>query len=361
MTDVAPLPPLGALRGHAHALRLLRELAASDGPIPPLLLHGPDGVGKRSAALALAAALVCPNAAEGDACGRCSACQRIAGSDAITGLREKSSAQDSPMTYPDAGFISVPGRKTRISVLQARDIALSLSVQPFELSHRIYIVEPAERMTASAANSLLKILEEPPPYGVLMLVTSAPWALPITVRSRLRELRFGRLAEDELLAILAEHGLTGEEAALRARWSGGSAGRALSIDLDAEQQRVETWVRVLEALAAGSRPGPLAVAASEEVAGDAASARGSLDTLLAVLRDVAASEAGAAPLLLEPARAAALAPAAGSLLGAAHRRAALVERLAAELVIFNRNPRLAVEGAVLALGGTLSEASLPHR
>lgn len=349
-------PPLSGVLGQeaaTDALAALAALAGAGDPVPPLLLFGPEGVGKRTAALAFAATLACPHRAGTDACGRCGPCLRIAAAEAVTALREGATAQDAPRSYPDSGLVSIPRGKTRISVLQARDIAQSLSLQPFELTRRIYVVDPADAMTAGAANALLKVLEEPPPYGVLVLVTAAPWALPITVRSRLRPIRFRPLPEAIVERLLVAEGLPPEDAATRARRAAGSLARARALDLDGEAKRLEAWVQILERLGARAPAPPLAVLAGEAFGGSPTEALEGLAVLLAALRDVAAAHAGAPPRTLSPEAAARLAPAATTLLGPALDRANAVETLRREIVSINRNPRLGVEGAVLALAGAL--------
>ncbi|MDQ7088091.1 MAG: hypothetical protein Q9Q13_09655 [Acidobacteriota bacterium] len=87
-----------------------------------MLFCGPEGVGKRSAALGLAAGLVCRRGGIDRACGRCPPCQRVLQSRGVTALRRRSTAQDRAQVYPDIGFVGIPEGKTRISVLQARDV-----------------------------------------------------------------------------------------------------------------------------------------------------------------------------------------------------------------------------------------------
>ncbi len=347
--------PLSGVLGQPSAVELLRSLAGESDPVPPMLFYGPEGVGKRTAALAFAGALACPRREGTDACGSCGPCQRLAEAAAVTALREGSTAQDASRSYPDSGLVSIPRGKTRISVLQARDIAQSLALQPFELPRRIYIVDPADAMTLAAANALLKVLEEPPPYGVLILVTSAPWALPITVRSRLRAVRFGPLSEETVARLLTVEGLDPAAAAQRARRSGGSLARARGLDIEEEEKRLDAWLRILEKLAERRPSAPLAVLAGEAFGGSTEQALEGLEALLAILRDLAAVGAGSAPRTVDPAAAARLAPSIPQLLGPALDRAESIERLRHELISIHRNPRLAVEGAVLAL----SPSALP--
>ena len=343
---------LASIRGQDAAMDALRALAASEGPVPPLLLHGPEGVGKRSAAMAFAASLVCMEQGDGLACGRCRACSRVQHAGLSTEIGGRRSDKDSPESYPDVGLVSIPKGKTRISIQQARDVIHSMSSRPFELARRIYVIDPAERMTAAGANSLLKLLEEPPLFGVLVLVTSSPWSLPITVRSRVRPLRFAPLSRDVVRDLLMEReGLDRDQAERRALRARGSMARAMAIDPEEERRATEGWVDVLAALPGHSCPAALAVGAGEIFGAAPDDALRALELLLEIVRDVHAGSAGAPPRQLNDDELARLAPMADALTGPALDRVRRVEELHREIVDFNRNPRLAVEGAVLALAG----------
>ena len=349
--------PLSAIRGQEAALRLLRPLAdlpAGD-PVPPLLLHGPDGVGKRTAALGLAAALACTVRSPGeDPCGRCTGCARVTAADGVTALREgTATSREAPRVYPDVGLVSVPRGRTRISILQARDVILSARERPFELKRRVYVIEPADVLTNEAANSLLKILEEPPPTTALLLVTSAPWSLPVTVRSRLQPVRFRALPAGVIREILEGHGIAPEEAERRAALAGGSVARALALDPETHAADRDTWLEVLEHLARDpARAASLAVLAGDRWGGSTAEAEAALALLLALLRDLAALAEGAP--VSDPAaaeRLAPLAPLAARLLGPTFERTVQLDTLRRELATIHRNPRLVLEGTVLLLAG----------
>jgi len=349
--------PLSAIVGQDAAVAALAALVDRGGPVPPLLLHGPDGVGKRSAAIAFAAALVCRQPRGADACGVCPHCRRFADLEATTAMREGSTNADSTTVYPDVGLVGTPKGKTRISVLQARDVIASMGVRPYELERRIYIVDPADKMNPAAANALLKLLEEPPSYGVIVLVTAAPWSLPITVRSRLRQIRFRPLGDADLARLLAARGVAPAEAAARVAQARGSIARALDGDPKKERERIEKWTAILERFDA-CLPAELAAAASEEFGKKPDLAASELDLLTELLADLAAVAEGAPPRLLDAEQAARLAPLADRLLGPLRERPRLVDRLRRELTIFNRNPRLTIEGAVLALAGRLRPRDL---
>ena len=145
---------LADVLGHAppRAL-LLRAIVARSVP-QSLLFDGPDGVGKRTMALALASAINCQQpAVDGDACGSCSSCKRIA------------RAQ-----HPDIVSLA-PNEKGTITVEMAREIIGQASYRPFEARRRVVIVNEADSLQPSAQNALLKTLEEPPPSSMFVLIT----------------------------------------------------------------------------------------------------------------------------------------------------------------------------------------------
>jgi DNA polymerase-3 subunit delta' len=145
-----------------EAIRLL-EAALAEGPAHAYLLHGPQGVGKRTAALAFAAALL------GDT-------RRVAS-----------------RTHPDLYVLEPLGEMIRIDDVRA--LRHDLHMRPFEADRRVYLVLDAERMNEDAADALLKDLEEPPPYAVIVLVAGELGPLPPTILSRCQLVPFRRLSE----------------------------------------------------------------------------------------------------------------------------------------------------------------------
>jgi DNA polymerase-3 subunit delta' len=204
--------PFADLIGHGPVVTLLRQ-AVRRGRVPQsLLFAGPEGVGKRAVALALAQAVNCPNAKDGDACGRCATCTRIARGQ-----------------HSDVVFVE-KGDEASIKIKQLRERILDVvGYRPFEAKRRVYLVDPADEMTLEAQDALLKTLEEPPPAAILVLVTAYPDTLLPTIQSRCRRLRFGVLSDADVVRVLVER--TGAEpAAARAlaAAAGGRVSRALA-------------------------------------------------------------------------------------------------------------------------------------
>jgi DNA polymerase-3 subunit delta' len=223
--------PLSSLVGNERIKKLLRRAVARGRIGQGLIMAGPQGVGKRQFALALAEALNCERPGEGDACGACLPCRKVA-------AREHADVQT---ISPDGAFIKIG---------QMRDVSHEAQFRPFEGRRRVYIIDEADRMREEAANSILKTLEEPPASTVIVLITSKPYALLETIRSRCQMLSFAPLTADELESHLkAKYKRPLEETRLLARLARGSIGRALEIDLGEYREKRRIMMELVEALA----------------------------------------------------------------------------------------------------------------
>src|SRR5687768_7352289 len=192
-----------------EAKRLLGT-ALAEGTAHAYLFHGPAGVGKRRAALAFAAELL------GDA-----------------GRVERRS-------HPDLYLLEPLGDQIRIDAI--RELRRDLHMRPFEADRRVYLVFSAQLLNEEAADALLKDLEEPPPYPVLVLVADELGPLPETIRSRCQLVPFRRLSERAVRDAVAERapGLEQEELTAVARVAGGRLDRAERLlDPEAAGRRVQ--------------------------------------------------------------------------------------------------------------------------
>jgi len=202
--------------GHRRLKRLLAR-AVRSGTLPPsLVFAGPEGVGKKRAAYALAQALNCLEpvdneaAGERDACGTCPACGRIS-----RGL------------HPDVLLIRRADDKSEIVISQMRELVRQVGYRPFEGRSRVVIIDDADELGTDSQDALLKTLEEPPARNVFVLVTSRPNLLSTTVRSRCCVLRFAPVAAVEIAGALASsHGFTAADARAAAALADGSFARA---------------------------------------------------------------------------------------------------------------------------------------
>jgi DNA polymerase III subunit delta' len=215
----------------APGLRFFRDILGQDWVVSHLrsamlvgrlahayLFLGPEGVGKASTARALAAALNCAQPrGDGDACGVCPSCKRLAA-----------------WTHPDFLVIAPEGSQTQIKIEQIRELRRLTGYPPLGGGWRVVLVKPAEALSAmndAAANALLKTLEEPPPQHLLILTARGETDLLPTIVSRCHKLAFAPLPSALIIRELESwRGLPPTQAALVAALSGGSLGRALDLD-----------------------------------------------------------------------------------------------------------------------------------
>ena len=238
--------PFSTLIGHAPIVELLRRAAERDRVPQSLIFAGPEGVGKRTAAIALAQALNCPKRANGDGCGTCPACLRIArGQHADVTMLEK-------------------GDEASIKIKPLRERILDhMGYRPFEGRHRMAIIDPADELTWEAQDALLKTLEEPPSSAVLILVTAYPDTLLATIRSRCRRLRFGPLAEGDVARVLVDRaGVDRAAARGLAAASGGSVARALASRAGEFEEDRDAALDLVAAARSGGVAGRLNAAAA---------------------------------------------------------------------------------------------------
>jgi len=242
-----------------NLLRLLRS-----GRVPnALLFAGPESVGKKRFAVELARSMVCSTPNECEACGECAACKR-AGEFSIP-VFEKGDESDRVFfsQHPDVGLVVPFRRNLRIGAIRA--LESEAHFRPYEGGARIFIIEDADKMNDAAANALLKTLEEPPATSHIILIASRADSLLPTIRSRCQTIRFAPAPFEEIEKYLVSKGESSpDDAALAARVSGGSIGRAIEIVPSSFRTQRSLMLDVLKAAVAGNRREALQV--SEEIA-----------------------------------------------------------------------------------------------
>lgn len=299
---------LSRLKAQVVATRTLERALESGSIHHAYLFAGPDGVGKELAAFGLAQALVCERrgasaeaslfgaASTGDvhvrvrACGECSACVRaVPQGEARTPLHPDIGVVERGLYPPQAIGRRTPETQD-ISIDQIRTVILSRAAfAPHEGRAKVFIVRRAEELSVSAANALLKTLEEPSARTYFLLLTSQPEALLPTILSRTLRVRFAPLPDALVAEILETSGVPRERALEIARLSGGSLAAGNHLADESESEAREGFVRrALEAIAAPTLEPALALAE------DAKKAKEQLPALLEALATELASRAAEA-------------------------------------------------------------------
>lgn len=207
---------------------LVETLRRAGARLPPAMLFaGPEGVGKKTLALSLAALANCESPAPNDLCGRCASCIKAAAG-----------------YHPD--ILLFQPEKNLIRIKTMREMTRETHFRPFEGRIRFFIIDQAERMNESAANSILKTLEEPPESSRIVLISAFPRRLIPTVRSRCQTFLFQALGHLQIEAYLREQAVdAAEDAALRATFADGSIGKALVLDLEETIQKRDRVLRFI--------------------------------------------------------------------------------------------------------------------
>lgn len=270
-------PLWASIVGQDSAVALLQRVVAAHRIAHAYAFVGPQGVGRRLAALAFAQACLC--AAGG--CGSCSACRRVA-----TGHHP-----DCQMLTPTPPKDNPRGAAT-LRIEQIRELEHWAALAPLEGPRKVFILDDAERMTLPTAQALLKTLEEPPPRTLLILIVANTGALPPTVLSRCQRVRFGPLDEAAAAAVLERHGVDPAGTRLLVRLCQGQVGLALGADLGGLQAR---RAAALELLAA---PLPRLAGCLDEASLDRAGVAAYLEVYWFWYRDALCLAAGGDPSLL---------------------------------------------------------------
>jgi DNA polymerase-3 subunit delta' len=235
--------------GHARQISLLRESLRHGNLAPAYLFSGPEGVGKRRAALEFGRAVLCPSMPE-EVCGRCRSCLQI----------ERGG-------HPDFVLVAVEEGKRLLRKEQVAEMQKFLALTPAWGSWKFALVDDAESMTVNSANAMLKTLEEPPAGTLIVLVSSNSGALPPTVISRCRKVGFGSLSDPEVEQVLLNRGVAVEEAAVAASLSEGCPGSVAALEGEVWKKSSAVLEKVAKAVEAGDK-GALLTVVEKGVAGD---------------------------------------------------------------------------------------------
>jgi DNA polymerase-3 subunit delta' len=243
--------PFSDFHGNTETVHRLRDMLARKHFPHAVILAGGRGSGKYTLALMLAQALNClaPTETDGlpDFCGECANCLRIAQAadldakfaeavETREGMREtdKKETRLFVQTHPDVLVIPPDPPQMLIKVDQVRRVIETIYYRPSEARERVYIFTDSAFMK-EAANSLLKVLEEPPEFATIFLLSENPGELLPTIRSRSMVFTLGALPVEQVDAYLAKHRpeWKPQQRALVARLCEGALGRARGFDVEA--------------------------------------------------------------------------------------------------------------------------------
>ena len=254
--------------GQERTKQQLRK-AVQEGLIPHAQLFvGPEGVGKLQLAIAYAQYLACPNRTAEDACGTCPTCLQYAK------LQHPDLHFVFPIVKTDAGDVcddfidtfreiiltksyfdlddwyTALGVETKQGLIyekESSEILRKLSLKSFGDGYKVMIIWQPQKMNATCANKLLKILEEPPQKTIFLLVTEQPDQLLTTILSRVQQIRVPRLSEDEIQTGLMAKGYDEQASADWAHIANGSYLAALKLadEIGANQQYLSDFVKLM--------------------------------------------------------------------------------------------------------------------
>ncbi len=237
-----------------------------------LLFHGPEGSANLTLALALATFMYCENPSENDSCGTCSSCQRMSRlvmpdlnfafpviakekeeeddekTDVLTNWRKFVTTQPYGNVHDFIYFNGFEKKQLNISKASARKIIQALSLMSFEGGYKIMLIWAPEFLHPSAANALLKIIEEPPAKTLFMLVTSQADQLLTTILSRTQKILVRAFSDDEIKAHLVSTGLSdsksAEQIAMLADGNMREAYRMIDQVEDKQVTQIRDWFRL---------------------------------------------------------------------------------------------------------------------
>lgn len=208
--------------GNERVKRILRRALQKKRVPNSLLFFGPEGVGKKEMALIVAKALNCLQKTD-DACEECSSCVAI-----------------NKGHFPDVMTVAPP--REVVTIEQMRLLKQMAYLKPMVGKKRVFILEDAESMTIEASNSLLKILEEPPFFSFIILLTRNPYLIIPTIKSRCQTLIFALISREDIESVLVDRGYDREKAKIISLVVRGNLRQALNLEWEAVQKkRQQAW------------------------------------------------------------------------------------------------------------------------
>lgn len=207
-----------------HAIRAFQNAIINNRLAHAYIFTGQEGIGKTLFSKELAKIIFCQRR-DVDACDTCNTCQRITNNN-----------------FPDL-FLILPEKNSRvIKIEQLKYLQDILSIKPLESRYKMVVIKSADKMNEEASNCLLKTLEEPPPYAIIILIVTSLESLKETIRSRCQVIRFSPLSVSAVKGILVRNfQMDGTQAERIASVSNGSIERAMLL-FNADSLKKTDWL-----------------------------------------------------------------------------------------------------------------------
>ncbi len=201
----------GDIIGQKAAIKILQEQLETGRINHAYLFTGKEGVGKKTLAQQFARSLICKEKSL-DSCDNCVDCRRI-----------------DHFNHPDVRIIGIEEGSNKIKIAQIRELQKEIAYKPYESTWKIYIIDQADKMTSQAANSVLKTLEEPPGYAVIILLVEESSQLLTTVVSRCQQIKLQSISREMIRKYLVDQDIESEKVKLISMLAEGSLGKALNL------------------------------------------------------------------------------------------------------------------------------------
>ncbi|MFW6269058.1 MAG: DNA polymerase III subunit delta' [Bacillota bacterium] len=193
------------------AVKILKEELKSERINHAYLFCGKEGIGKKTLAFEFTKSLMCQEI-DFDNCNTCITCKKI-----------------EHHNHPDVKFIKTEEDSNQIKIDQIRELQKEITLRPYETERKIYIIDEADKMNPAAANCLLKTLEEPPDYAVIILLAEKKDHLLPTIISRCQQLQLSNISQKEIRKYLQKKDLEEDKLRLYSLLAEGSLGKALEL------------------------------------------------------------------------------------------------------------------------------------
>lgn len=216
-----------AILGHEGPKAHLKAAIVSGQLGHAYLLEGTRGIGKKMLTDAFVKALLCEHKnEEGESCGKCASCRSF-----------------DHRNHPDVKRIGPAGDKNSISVKQIREeLIKDINVRPYDSTRKVYIIEAADKLTMEAQNAMLKTLEEPPSYGIIILLAESSASFLPTILSRCVKISLQPIDQALIGSWLQRRGVPKEKANIAAAFAQGAPGQALQLCENEEFEEIRQAV-----------------------------------------------------------------------------------------------------------------------